>query len=317
MTVNRYSQYGEVPNYGGGPVGTSFGTLLPPGAKVAGYVHSSGRAFVDDATIDKAGLYRTVNAALARCRAGYGDTVVVLPGHTETISGANGWSNMVAGCNIIGHGRGSLRPTISFSATASQLAVAVANVLISGMQFNVDGANGVVNAIDVNGADFTLQNCVVRLASGAALKATIGMSLSAARARVVGCKFFGTATHNVTDGILIDTAVDGIEITDTVMMASATAANGLIRVTAAATNLLFRDLVLYNTHTSSTATIALGDVACDGLALRVNSGTKNNGGAKTSQGITWGTAALVQAHECYCSDVRVDSGVLSPAAAAA
>jgi len=305
------------PFYGGGPVTTAYGMMLPPGGKVVGYVHASGQSHVEDRALEMAGLYTTVNAALANCESGRGDTIVVLPGHTENVTGADGWSNLVAGTRIVGLGDGGLRPTISFTATASQLAFDVANVTVSGMQFNVDGANGVVNALDVTAADFSFLNNVVRCASGAALKATIAMSLSAARAAVRGCYFYGTATHNMTNGILIDTAVDGVQITDTFMIASATAANGLIHVTAAATNLLFKDLLLYNTHTSSTATIALDDVACDGLAVNVKSGTKNNGGAKTTQGITWGTAALVQAHECYCSDVRADSGVLSPVAAAA
>lgn len=313
MTAFRFSQLGEVPNYGGGPLQTSFGTLLPPGGKVAAYVHSSGRAYVDDSTIDKQ-LVRTMQAGLARCRAGYGDTVVVLPGHAETISGADGWSNLVAGTRIIGHGHGALRPTFSFSATASQLAIAVASVYISGCQFNVDGANGVVNAIDVNGADFTFVGNRVRLASGAALKATIGMSLSAARAFVAGNYFFGTATHNVTDGILIDTAVDGIQVVDNLMQAAATAANGLIRVTGvAATNLFIARNRIANEHTSSTAGIAVGDAASTGMICDNYFNVRNDGTA-TSQGVIFtGTGSLIKCQNNYVSDEPRENGLSTPA----
>lgn len=315
MPLSQLVQTVNVPSHGPGPVRTPFAVLIPPGARVAAYVRSGG--FQEHDPFRPSDVVTTLAAALPRVRSGMGDVIVVLPGHTESVADATMLDNLRAGTKIVGLGQGSLQPTFNFTATGSRWTVDQADVLIAGLRLNVDGANGVANAIDVTAAGFVMAGCVVRVASGAALKATIAMSLSAANATVTGCKFFGSTGHNVTDGILIDTAVDQIEISDCDMRFSATAANGCIRVTAAATGLLFRDLVLYNTHTSSTATLALGDVACDGIAVRVKSGTKNNDGAKTTQGITWGTAALVQAHDCTCSDARADSAVTSPAAAAA
>lgn len=315
MALSELVPTGGLPNLGAGPIATSYATLIPPGARVAAYVRSGGYQELDPFRADD--LVTTLAAALPRVRSGYGDVIIVLPGHVESVVDATMLDNLRAGTTILGIGRGSMQPTFNFTATASQWTLDQSDVLVQGLRLNVDGANGVVNAIDVTAADCVLRGCAVRLASGAALKATVGVSLSAARAWVDGCYFEGTATHFVARAILIDTAVDGIKVTNTRIIASATAANGLIGVTAAATNLLFQDLLLYNTHTSSTATIALSDVACDGFAIRVKSGTKNNGGAKTTQGITWGASALVQAHDCTCSDVRADSGVTSPAAAAA
>lgn len=305
-----------VPMFDYGAIRTQYALMLPPGGKVAAYVHSGGYAAVNDAGFTS-NVVETLAAGLAKCRANKGDIVYVLPGHTEDVTDATMLDNLVAGTKILGMGHGALKPAFTWTATGSQWTVDQADVVISGLQLNVDGANGVTNAIDVTAADCFFHGNLVRLGRTAALHAAIGMSLSAARAVVEGCKFYGLVAGAVTDGILIDTAVDGIEIRNTTMIAGSDTANGLIRVTAAATTLLFENLKLYNLTAASTATLALGDVACDGLAVRVHSGTKSNAGAKTSQGITWGTAALVQAHECYTSDVRADSAVLSPAAAAA
>jgi hypothetical protein len=306
-----------VPSYGPGAVATSYAVLLPPGSRVAAYVRSSG--WQEHDTCKASQVVTTLAAALTMVRSGLGDVIVVLPGHTETVSTATMMANLRAGTRILGMGQGSMMPTFNWSATTSKWTIAVADVVIAGCRLNVDGADGVVDAIDVTAAGFHLIGCILRVASGAALKATTALSFGAAahRYRVAGCKVEGTATHNVTNVVLVDGACDGGEIVDCTMIASATAAAGLIAVTAAATGWLFRDLLLYNTHTSSTATIALADVACDGLMVRIKSATKNNGGAKTTQGITWGTAALAQAHDCTCSDARADSGVTSPAAAAA
>lgn len=72
----------------------------------------------------------TIDYAIGLCTANKGDVIVVMPGHAETISAAGGITADVAGISIIGLGRGSLRPTLSFSATASTFAISAANVLV-------------------------------------------------------------------------------------------------------------------------------------------------------------------------------------------
>ena len=51
------------------------------------------------------------------------DYVIVLPGHTETISAASGFDLDVAGVTVLGLGRGSLRPTLTYSVATSTGAV--------------------------------------------------------------------------------------------------------------------------------------------------------------------------------------------------
>ena len=63
--------------------------------------------------------YATIDYAIGQCVANRGDIIVVMPGHTETISAAAGVAQDVAGVAVIGLGDGSLRPTINYTATAS------------------------------------------------------------------------------------------------------------------------------------------------------------------------------------------------------
>ena len=301
----------NLPFYGPGGMRSSFGTFLPPGARVI-YLRSVAATNVDPPEIAER-LVPTLAAALLQCRSGYGDVIYVLPGHTENVTTT---PTFVAGVRIIGIGHGGNRPVFRWTATTSQWAITVADVIISGLRLRLEGANGVVKAIVSTAADTVIEGCDIEMASGATNKATIGIEAGAGatRFRITGCRLRGTATHNVTDGIKVVAAVDGVVIENCLGVFSATAANGLIHFTAAATNVVCRDLDLYNTHTSSTSTITFDDVAVDGVCARVTSAVMNNGTA-SAQGITFGTAATIQCNQCFACDEPKKSGILNPAAA--
>jgi hypothetical protein len=111
-----------------------------------------------------------------------------MPGHAETIAAASGITADVAGISIIGLGNGSLRPTITWSATASTFVVSAANVTISNIictltidevvsMWTISGANCTLDGVDlqpygalgatgqaiqfaaITGNYFTMQNC--------------------------------------------------------------------------------------------------------------------------------------------------------------
>jgi len=119
---------------------TSFGVPVLPAADpvIAGNVYFVGKtasgkwiAGVDDpsyGTLEKP--FATIDYAIGKCTASQGDVIYVLPGHTETIAAAGGITCDVAGVSIIGLGQGNLRPTITWSETASSWLVTAANVLI-------------------------------------------------------------------------------------------------------------------------------------------------------------------------------------------
>lgn len=296
-------------------VKTPFGmTLLPPGSRVAAYVRSTGLQSGDD-PFTAANLVTTLAAGLARVRSGLGDTVCVLPGHTESVADATMLTNLVPGTRIVGFGRGGNMPVFRWTATASQWVIDDADVVIQGLRLRLEGANGVVKAIVVTAADVGFYGNDVEVASGAALKATIALEVGTGGNRFEFCGNVvrGTATHNVTDGIKVVGVVDQIRINDNEMEFSATAANGLIDVTVAATNIKILRNYMYNTHTASTSCITLGNVAADGL-IAENACSVVATGATTSgtTGINFGAAVLVRFFDnLVCNDPRT-SGLLLP-----
>jgi hypothetical protein len=153
------------------------------------------------------------------------------------------------------------------------------------------------------------------VASGAALKATIAIEVGTAAHRTRICRnvFRGTATHNVTDGILVAGVANDVAIHDNEMQFSATAGNGLVRVSAAALNLKVMRNYMANTHTNSTACVAIGNVAASGIVAH-NLFSILADGTAAATGITFGAASLVRPFQNFTSDEANESGVLAPAA---
>lgn len=292
---------------------TQMGLVLPPGTNIAAYVRATASSF-DPPEIAQRRV-TTLAAALPKCRSGAGDVIVVLPGHTENVSTATALSGLVAGTRIMGFGRGSNMPAFRWTATAAQWAVNVADVEISGLRLRLEGANGITKAINVTGANVAFLANDIQVASGASNKATIALEVGTGADEFLfaGNYMYGTATHNVTDGIKFVAATNGFRIVGNDMQFSATAANGLIHVTAAALRGLVRDNCLYNTHTSSTACFVVDNVASDGLLFWNAAATINNGTA-ASQGFTFGAAALWKAVQTFSVDEAAKNGVLAPAA---
>lgn len=298
-----------------------FGVWAPPGSRI--FYLCNGTRTGDDSEFTKrlvGGTSGTLSMALALCRAGMNDTIFVLNGHSESVTDNTMLTNMVAGCRIIGQGSPfrTDAPKFTWTNTAGSWVLDDANVTIRGLRLLCDGANGITKAVNVTGASVTMSGCYVSWAAGAALKSTIGLEVGSAATdfHFEDNYVTGTATHNVTDGIKVvgATVPSRLYIARNKMMASATAANGLIHVTVAALNCYIGYNTIYNTHTSSTACVAIDDVASDGIAEYNSFGTKNDGTA-SAQGLTQGTGSLWVANQNYDCDEPKKSGILNPAAA--
>lgn len=108
-------------------------------------------------------FHSTIAGALSRCTANAGDMIVVLPGHTETISSATGLQLNVAGVNIFGLGRGSNRPTLTLdTATTATIAVSAANIKLDGFIYVANYADIVSLFTLANAPDFSISNYEVR-----------------------------------------------------------------------------------------------------------------------------------------------------------
>lgn len=296
---------------------TQYGVILPPGATVAAYVRSTGAQSTDQSFL-ATNLVATLAAGLARARAGLGDYVVCLPGHAENIADATTVSAaLVAGVRVIGVGSGTLKPTFTFTATASSIAVSVANVVFSGCLWLLDGINAVVNAFNITGPDFKFVNNEVEVsttAKAAAIVMTIGTG--AHRADVSNNVFRGLTSAAVTNGILVSGAVTDVRIANNEMIFASTTTNGNINVTGVAIGLKILDNLLNNAVAASVACIKYANVAITGICSG-NRMTVLSTGAITqgTTGITvGGTNNLTGYFQNFVVNDPNASGILTPAA---
>lgn len=95
-----------------------------------------------------------------------GDTIVLMPGHVETVSTANGIDITTADLRIIGAGAGTKQAKINFTATAATFRVNANGTHIENVLFT-GGIDAVALCIDLNGkTDCTFRNCTYRDVTG-------------------------------------------------------------------------------------------------------------------------------------------------------
>jgi len=143
---------------------------------------------------DKEGKLRfvsTIDAAVGLCTASAGDRIIVMPGHTETLSNATSLVLDVAGVKILGLGEGTLIPTITLdTATTASIPVSAADVTVENIKFSANFADIVTLFTLTTAKNFTLKKC----------------------------KFAATATNMnflaITDTNTTDNAADGLTIED-------------------------------------------------------------------------------------------------------
>ena len=82
----------------------------------------------------KARFFATIDAAIGACTANAGDTILVLPGHTEAVTSTS-INCDVAGVSIVGLGSGAMKPTLTFAATDSAINVTAANCTWQNFRF--------------------------------------------------------------------------------------------------------------------------------------------------------------------------------------
>lgn len=144
-------------------------------------------------------LYTTLKLAMASCLASRGDTIILAPGHTETIVAAAGSGVTVAGVTVVGLGIGSLTPTFTFTtAVSASFDITAANVLVQNLVFTcgIDAQTAMVN---VTAADVKFQACTFNTNS-ATVGAILGILTAATsdRLSVNMCIFRGPAVNSGT-----------------------------------------------------------------------------------------------------------------------
>jgi hypothetical protein len=234
--------------------------------------------------------FATIDYAIGKCTASQGDVIYVLPGHTETIAAAGGITCDVVGVSIIGLGNGNLRPTITWSATASSWLVTAANVTIKNIITTIS-VDEVVSMFGVSAAGCTLDKVDFKEygakgATGQAIQfllTTAGASeltvcncyhkqQTAAVANQVWIDLVGTTNTKIINNTFIilakaataslcisgSTAVVGIEIAHNKIMWTGNTITGIINLVTTSTGIIYNNYVAGGSAVLLAATI-VGD----------------------------------------------------------
>lgn len=103
--------------------------------------------------------FATIDYAIGRCKASRGDVIMVMPGHTETVSAAGSIAADIAGVAICGLGAGTTRPKVSFTTAATaSITVSAANVTFKNIVFSAEFAD-VAEAFTPSATGLTLEDC--------------------------------------------------------------------------------------------------------------------------------------------------------------
>lgn len=279
---------------------TEFGVITPPAGRVAAYVRSTGVQSGDDKNVTSR-LFLTLNAGLAECRPGMGDVVMVLPGHTESIATADAMSNLVAGTKIVGIGRGSIMPKLTWTAAAATFLLDQANCSIEGMRLNTSPDSGTVTVaapITVSATGCAITNCEFRTSVSATSLSTIPLTTTAAASdfEFSGNLMLGATAGACTTGIRF-VGADRLRFTNNfVSVATSGVAVGAVQfLTTASTDIQMLYNYLQNRLASSTH--ALTGMAgltgfVDHLDMLVNTGIA---GANTVTNLHFG-------RQVYCGN---------------
>ncbi len=194
--------------------------------------------------------FATLDYAIGSCTASNGDWIIVMPGHSETISAAGSVTADVAGIRIIGLGEGTSRPTFSWSAAAGTFEIRANNVSIENVVFDITpglgkAATGV--SLYKTVSDFKVEKCTFLLNNGAGqVTHAIYGEAGGTRTQIAGCQFLGNldSTSGVSDIVRFDgNATDDVLIADSIMKAygSASLINGA-NVSSGATGWMVRNV---------------------------------------------------------------------------
>lgn len=313
-TTNFAQGYGSfplVPHMPYAAFSTPYGVQLPPGARVVGYVRST-RDSTDPPEIDRR-RFSTINEALAQCRSGKGDVVYVLPGHTENVSAADKFSNLVAGTKIIGLGVGSNRPTLTWTAAAATVLLDVADVVLSNfnlvMASTANGGVTVAAGLTMSGNGCVLEGCKIDFGADADDIVTLGVVISGDDCVFANNECVGATAAECTTFLQLVGADRAKLLNNRIVGATSNTGVGLVRfLTTASTDVMIRGLHVRNNKAASTIAIT-GLASCSGDADNLFMVVLSDGaGALTGAFAT--PASFVFGRQCYVANTIAERAAL-------
>jgi hypothetical protein len=236
--------------------------------------------------------FATLSAAASNSSLMAGDNIVLLEGHTETVTAAAGIALSMAGVSVIGSGSGTYAPTITFTtSTAATFLISGAGVSVQGLRF-VNGIASQVTMLDVQAKSvLILGNTFVEGAATTGLSFINTVNASTANMsdglQIIGNTFHAPTAGNYNHAIGLTTVHDNVEIGGNVIYGNF-ALSGIHNITGMVlTNLKIHDNTVTNLTAAKPALNLIS--ACTGWAAN----NKLMGGDATVNSMLFNTALKV------------------------
>lgn len=206
--------------------------------------------------------YTDMNSALGQCVSGRGDTIYVLPGYTENVT-ATSWSNATANdVTVVGMGRGSNRPSFTWTVAGSTIAPTGANFRITNCILGLEPTTGTVTVtapLVFTTAGCSITNCKIATGTDSSNKVTIGITCTAATDFEFGNNVVrGAAAATMTTFLrLVNCANPYVHDNDIICGTTSAAVGPIQELTTACTGINISNNTVQNNATSSTACITM------------------------------------------------------------
>ena len=142
----------------------------------------------------------TIDYAVGLCTANNHDHIIVMPGHAETVSAANGLDFDVAGITVIGLSSGSGRPTVTLgTATTATVRINAANVTVRNLLF-VSNIDSLAVLLNINADYASVEDCEFRSSSAKECVCFVSIATTKDFASIRRCVFLQPTDPAGTDG---------------------------------------------------------------------------------------------------------------------
>lgn len=181
--------------------------------------------------------FSTLSGAISNCTASRGDIIMVMPGHTETISSATALTLSVAGVAIVGLGVGTMRPTFTLdTANTATINVTAANISISNCLFVANFLAIAALFTTTTAKGFSLNNCEFRDTTSVlnfkVIVDTNTTSNDTDGLSIIECQMNGLGTTSGSCLVKMDGTNRGLTIKDNIVKHAATSTAGLMPIAA-------------------------------------------------------------------------------------
>jgi len=266
---------------------------LAPSAKVFFVLNTSNSWFADfsnEFPVDSFGVVRvfsTIKTALASCVANRGDVVLVMPGHSESITNTTDLNVNIAGVRVIGVGNGNNRPVITVNtATTALITMSAANTSLENLIIDGTGFDAIAKVISVTAAGVSILGNKFILA-GASAQATLGI-LTTAAANDLTIKdnlFYGTSDAGTTAAIELVGGSNILIENNNLIGAYSSGVGGITNITTDCVDLIVKGNTINNLTASNTKAMAFTSGSTGIIAnnrMQILSGTAPITGAAMS-----------------------------------